>query len=60
MDNLATHQAAALYEAYAPKEAKRIWDRCEFIYELREFKSGLKESKSWQKVASSKMARLGT
>jgi len=32
MDNLATHKAAALYEAYAPKEAKRIWDRFEFIY----------------------------
>lgn len=32
MDNLATHKAAALYEVYPPKEAKRIWDRFEFIY----------------------------
>lgn len=32
MDNLATHKAAALYEVYTPKEAKRIWDRFEFIY----------------------------
>ncbi len=32
MDNLATHKAAALYEAYPPQEAKRIWDRFDFIY----------------------------
>ena len=32
MDNLATHKAAALYEAYPPEEAKRIWDRFDFIY----------------------------
>lgn len=32
MDNLATHKAAALYEAFPPEEAKRIWDRFEFIY----------------------------
>ena len=32
MDNLATHKAAALYEVYPPREAKRIWDRFEFIY----------------------------
>jgi hypothetical protein len=32
MDNLATHKAAALYEVYTPQEAKRIWDRLEFIY----------------------------
>ena len=32
MDNLATHKAAALYEVYTPQEAKRIWDRFEFIY----------------------------
>ena len=32
MDNLATHKAAALYEIFEPKEAKRIWDRFEFIY----------------------------
>jgi hypothetical protein len=32
MDNLATHKASALYETYTPKEAKRIWDRFEFVY----------------------------
>lgn len=32
MDNLATHKASALYEAFPPKEAKRIWDRFEFVY----------------------------
>jgi hypothetical protein len=32
MDNLATHKAAALYDAFPPEEAKRIWDRFEFIY----------------------------
>lgn len=32
MDNLATHKAAALYDAFSPEEAKRIWDRFEFIY----------------------------
>jgi hypothetical protein len=32
MDNLATHKPAALYETFSPQEAKRIWDRFEFIY----------------------------
>lgn len=32
MDNLATHKPAALYEAFEPKEAKRIRDRFEFVY----------------------------
>jgi hypothetical protein len=32
MDNLGTHKPAALYETFEPKEAKRIWDRFEFIY----------------------------
>jgi len=32
MDNYGTHKPAALYEAFAPEEAKRIWDRFEFIY----------------------------
>lgn len=32
MDNLATHKASSLYEAFEPAEAKRIWDRFEFIY----------------------------
>ncbi len=32
MDNLATHKAAELYQVFKPQEAKRIWDRFEFIY----------------------------
>jgi len=32
MDNLATHTAAAFYEVFEPKEAKRILDRFEFVY----------------------------
>lgn len=32
MDNLSTHKPAALYETFEPTEAKRIWDRFEFIY----------------------------
>lgn len=29
---LKTHGASALYETFAPEEAKRLWDRFEFIY----------------------------
>ena len=29
LDNLNTHRPASLYEAFAPAEAKRIWDRLE-------------------------------
>ena len=32
MDNLNTHKASSLYEAFPPEEAKRIWDRFEFVY----------------------------
>lgn len=32
MDNYGTHKPSALYEAFKPEEAKRIWDRFEFIY----------------------------
>jgi hypothetical protein len=32
MDNLATHTPGALYEAFPAEEAKRIWDRFEFVY----------------------------
>jgi len=32
MDNFKTHAASALYETYEPAEAKRIWDRFEFVY----------------------------
>ena len=31
MDNFKTHVASAFYETFEPKEAKRIWDRFEFI-----------------------------
>ena len=32
MDNLNTHKAGSLYEAFPPEEAKRIWDRFDFVY----------------------------
>ena len=32
MDNFKTHTPGALYEAFEPREAKRIWDRFEFVY----------------------------
>ena len=32
MDNLNTHKLSSLYEAFSPKEVKRIWDKLEFIY----------------------------
>ena len=32
MDNLNTHKAGSLYERFTPEEAKRIWDRFEFVY----------------------------
>ena len=32
MDNLNTHKAGSLYEKFTPKEAKRIWDKFEFVH----------------------------
>ena len=32
MDNLNTHKPGSLYEVFGPEEAKRIWDRFEFVY----------------------------
>jgi len=32
MDNLNTHKPSSLYEAFKPREAKRIWDRFEFVF----------------------------
>ena len=32
MDNYNTHAPSAFYETFEPKEAKRLWDRFEFIY----------------------------
>jgi len=32
MDNLNTHKPSSLYEVFHPEEAKKIWDRFEFVY----------------------------
>jgi hypothetical protein len=32
MDNFKTHTAAAFYEVYEPVDAKRIWDRFNFVF----------------------------
>ncbi len=32
MDNLSTHNPGALYEAFNPEKAKKLWDRFEFVY----------------------------
>lgn len=32
MDNLNTHTPASLYEAFAPAQAKALWDRFEFVH----------------------------
>jgi hypothetical protein len=32
MDNFKTHAASAFYETFEPKEAKRLWDRFEFVF----------------------------
>ena len=32
MDNLNTHKPASLYETFAPKKAKELWDRFHFVY----------------------------
>ena len=32
MDNLNTHEPGSFYEMFAPKKAKALWDRFEFIY----------------------------
>ena len=32
MDNFKTHAASAFYETFDPMEAKRLWDRFEFVY----------------------------
>ena len=32
MDNLNTHKPASFYEKFEPKEAKRLWDRFEFVF----------------------------
>jgi hypothetical protein len=32
MDNLSTHKPGSLYEVFPPVEAKRLWDRFDFVY----------------------------
>jgi hypothetical protein len=32
MDNLNTHTPGSLYETFPPNEAKRLWDKFEFVY----------------------------
>jgi hypothetical protein len=32
LDNFSTHKPGALYEVFEPGEAKRIWDRFDFVY----------------------------
>jgi len=32
MDNLSTHKPGALYESFSPEEAKRLWDRFNFVF----------------------------
>ena len=32
MDNFKTHTASTFYETFEPEEAKKLWDRFEFIY----------------------------
>jgi len=32
MDNFKTHTPGALYEAFEPEKAKKIWDRFDFVY----------------------------
>ena len=32
MDNFKTHDASSFYETFEPAEAKRLWDRFEFVY----------------------------
>jgi len=51
MDNLNTHAKASLYEAFEPKEAKRIADRLEIHYTP---KHG-----SWLNVAESELSVMG-
>lgn len=50
-DNLNTHAPAALYAAFPPAEAKRIWDRLEFHYTPKQG--------SWLNMAEIELSVLG-
>lgn len=32
MDDLSTHKPGSLYESFSPEEAKRLWDRFDFVF----------------------------
>jgi len=32
MDNLSTHKPGSFYDVFPPAEAKRLWDRFDFVY----------------------------
>ena len=51
LDNLNTHTPAALYAAFPPAEAKRIWDRLEFHYTPKQG--------SWLNMAEIELSVLG-
>ena len=51
LDNLNTHTPAALYHAFPPAEAKRIWDKLELHYTP---KHG-----SWLNIAEIELSALG-
>jgi len=51
LDNLNTHTAASLYEAFPPAEAKRLWDKLEVHYTP---KHG-----SWLNIAEIELSVLG-
>jgi transposase len=51
MDNLNTHSPAALYEAFPPADAKRVWDKLEIHYTP---KHG-----SWLNMAEIELSALG-
>lgn len=51
LDNLNTHTAGALYQAFPPAEAKRIWDKLEVHYTPRHG--------SWLNIAELELSVLG-
>jgi hypothetical protein len=51
LDNLNTHTAAALYEAFPPAEARRLWERLEVHYTPRHG--------SWLNIAEIELSVLG-
>lgn len=62
MDNLGTHKPAALYETFEPIEAKRIWDKFDFIYTPRHGSwlnmAEKEEADEWQEHRNNKIAKI--